>query len=241
MKISKEEYFKRQTTLKEFGKEGQELLQRAKVLIIGCGGLGNPISIYLATSGVGNIHIADFDVVTLSNLHRQVFYKTRDIGKPKAEVLANEIKSRAPFTKVTFSDKSIDEDSLEKMISQFDIIIDATDNLKSKYLINDACVSNKKPMIYGSVYKFDGYVATFNVKNKDGSFSANLRDAFPNIASEMPNNAETGILNQIVGITAMLQVNEVVKLITKKGKLLTNQILIYNALENSQFKMKLKN
>jgi len=112
--------------------------------------------------------------------------------------------------------------------------------LQIKYLINDACVLAKKPLVYGSLYKFDGYVATFNVLNGDGDYTCNLRDAFPIIATDIPNCEEAGTLNPIVGIIALLQVNEVVKLITKTGKLLTNQLLIYNVLENSQLKMKLK-
>jgi adenylyltransferase/sulfurtransferase len=240
MELNKENFFKRQTTLPEIGVAGQNLLQQAKVLVIGCGGLGSPVAIYLAASGIGKIHLVDFDTVSITNLHRQVFYKTEDIGKPKAEILANEIKKRTPFTKVTFSNKAIAKNSILKLISPYDVVVDATDSLPIKYLINDACVLSKKPLVYGSLYKFDGYVATFNVKDKKGNFSCNLRDAFPNIATDIPNCEEAGTLNPIVGIIALLQVNEVIKLITKTGKLLVYQLLIYNALENSQFKMKLR-
>jgi len=240
MGFNKEEYFQRQTTLSEIGKEGQDLLQKAKVLVIGCGGLGSPIAIYLATSGIGELHLVDFDTVSVSNLHRQVFFKVEDIHQPKVEVLANEIKKRAPFTKVTFTNEAIDKNSILELISNFDVVVDGTDNLQIKYLINDACVLTKKPLVYGSLYKFDGYVATFNVLNGDGDYTCNLRDAFPKIATDIPNCEEAGTLNPIVGIIALLQVNEVIKIITKVGKLLTSQLLIYSALENSQFKMKLK-
>jgi adenylyltransferase/sulfurtransferase len=240
MKTSNQEYFKRQTTLSEIGLEGQELLQKAKVLVIGCGGLGSPIAIYLATSGVGNLHLVDFDTVSISNLHRQVFYKVKDVNKPKSEVLAKVINERAPFTKVSFSNNAVDKNSILELISNFDVVVDGTDNLQIKYLINDACVLSKKPLVYGSLYKFDGYVATFNVLNGDGDYTCNLRDAFPKIATNIPNCEEAGTLNPIVGIIALLQVNEVIKLITKIGKPLLNQLLIYNVLENSQLKMKLK-
>ncbi|MEX1382724.1 ThiF family adenylyltransferase [Lutibacter sp.] len=240
MNITSEEFFKRQTTLSEIGNEGQKLLQKAKVLVIGCGGLGSPVAIYLATSGVGTLHLVDFDTVSVSNLHRQVFFKTEDVAKSKAETLANEVKKRAPFTNVSFTNKAVDKNSILDLISSFDIVVDGTDSLPIKYVINDACVILKKPLIYGSLYKFDGYVATFNVQNKDGSFSCNLRDAFPKITTDIPNCEEAGTLNPIVGFIALLQVNEVLKLITKTGTLLTNQLLIYNALENSQFKMKLR-
>jgi sulfur-carrier protein adenylyltransferase/sulfurtransferase len=240
MNITQNEYFKRQSTLAEIGKEGQQLLQKAKVVVIGCGGLGSPIAIYLATSGIGELHIVDFDTVSISNLHRQVFFKVEDIKKPKVEVLANEIKKRAPFTKVSFTNEAVNKNSILDLISTFDIVVDGTDNLQIKYLINDACVLKKKPLVYGSLYKFDGYVSTFNVLNEDGSYTCNLRDAFPKIATDIPNCEEAGTMNPIVGIIALLQANEVIKIITKIGKLLLNQLLIYNVLENAQFKMKLK-
>ena len=240
MNFTKDEYFQRQTTLSEIGKEGQELLQKAKVLVIGSGGLGSPIAIYLAASGIGNLHLVDFDTVSVSNLHRQVFFKVEDVAQPKAEVLAEEIKKRAPFTKVSYTNEAVNKVSIMELVSKYDIVVDGTDNLQIKYLINDACVIAKKPLVYGSLYKFDGYVATFNVLNEEGNYSCNLRDAFPKIATDIPNCEEAGTLNPIVGIIALMQVNEVLKFVLKKGSLLINQLLIYNALENSQFKMKLK-
>ena len=156
------------------------------------------------------------------------------------EVLANEIKKRTPFTKVSVTNEAVTKNSILALISSFDVVVDGTDNLPVKYLINDACVLAKKPLVYGSLYKFDGYAATFNVLGEDGNYSCNLRDAFPKIATDIPNCEEAGTMNPIVGMIALLQTNEVIKLITKTGKLLTNQLLIYNALENSQFKMKLK-
>lgn len=239
MKLTKEDFFKRQTTLPEIGKQGQERLQNAKVLIIGCGGLGSPAAVYLAASGIGLLHLVDFDTVSASNLHRQIFYNVDSINTPKVEQLADEISKKAPFTKVTFTNNAIAKNSILELMKDFDVVVDGTDSLPIKYLINDACVLSKKPLVYGSLYKFDGYVATFNV-NENKGFSTNLRDAFPEIATDIPNCEDAGTMNPIVGIIALLQVNEVIKLITKTGKLLSNQLLIYNALENSQFKMKLK-
>jgi rhodanese-related sulfurtransferase len=125
------------------------------------------------------------------------------------------------------------------LVSKVDIVVDGTDSLPTKYLLNDACVLKNKPMVYGSLYKFDGYVATFNVLQKDGSYSTNLRDAFPKIATDIPNCEEAGTLNSIVGMIATQQVNEVLKLITRIGKPLINQLLIYNSLNNTQLKIKL--
>ena len=238
--MDKSQLFKRQTTLQEIGEEGQEKLQKASVLIVGCGGLGSAIAVYLATSGLGKIHLIDFDSVAISNLHRQVFFELDDIGKPKAETLANFIKKRAPFTEVTFSNKPLLKSNVLETISIFDIVVDATDSLPTKYLLNDACVIEQKPLVYGSLYKFDGYVANFNILQKEGSYSANLRDAFPEMATDIPNCEEAGTLNAIVGLIALAQVNEVLKLITNVGKPLVNELLIYNALENSQLKMKVK-
>ena len=237
---SQNQLFKRQITLSEIGEVGQQKLQNASVLVVGCGGLGSPIAVYLASSGVGKIHLVDFDTVDVTNLHRQVFYALEDVGKPKAAVLSEFIKKRAPFTEVSFTNKPITKENVFELIENVDIVVDGTDSLPTKYLLNDACVIKNKPLVYGSLYKFDGYVATFNVLQKDGSYSANLRDAFPEMATDIPNCEEAGTLNSIVGMIATQQVNEVLKLITGIGKPLANELLIYNSLQNTQLKMKLK-
>ncbi|MCF6214004.1 MAG: HesA/MoeB/ThiF family protein [Flavobacteriaceae bacterium] len=235
------DFYQRQTTLPEIGTAGQERLGQAKVLVAGCGGLGSVAAVYLAGSGIGTIHLVDFDEVSVSNLHRQVFYKTADIGKAKAAVLAAHIKAINPFIKVTFSTKAIAKSSVKSLIAPYDIVLDCTDSLSIKYLINDACVLENKTLVYGSLYKFDGYVATFNALDEKGGRTANLRDAFPKRPQKyIPNCAEAGTLNSIVGIIGLMQANEVLKLVTKVGQPLTNQLLIYNSLNNSQFIMKLK-
>lgn len=231
--------FKRQITLAEIGEEGQQKLQDASVVVVGCGGLGGTIAVYLASSGVGKIHLIDFDNVDASNLHRQVFYSLEDVGKPKAETLANFIKQRTLFTEITFSNHPVLKSNVIETLSGFDIIVDATDSLPTKYLLNDVAVLLNKPMVYGSLYKFDGYVSVFNSSDENGN-SANLRDAFPTMNTDIPNCEEAGTLNAIVGMIATAQVNEVLKLITGIGQLLKNQLLIYNSLQNSFLKMKLK-
>ena len=237
--ISKSDLFKRQITLSEIGEAGQQKLQEAKILVVGCGGLGSPISVYLASSGIGKLHLIDFDTVDISNLHRQVFYSLKDIGKLKSECLSNFIQQRSPFTEVSFSREAITKENAIELISEYDIIIDGTDSLPTKYLLNDVCVILEKPLVYGSLYKFDGYVSIFNLKQEDGSFSANLRDAFPDMNTTTANCEEAGTLNAIVGMIATAQVNEVLKIITGIGKPLTNELLIYNVLQNTQLKMKL--
>lgn len=240
MKPTKNQLFKRQITLSEIGEVGQQKLQNASVLVVGCGGLGSPIAVYLASSGIGKIHLVDFDTVDVTNLHRQVFYSLEDVGKPKAAVLSTFIKKRAPFTEVNFTNNPITKDNVFQLIADIDIVVDGTDSLPTKYLLNDACVIKNKPLVYGSLYKFDGYVATFNVLQNDGTYSANLRDAFPEIATDIPNCEEAGTLNAIVGMIASTQVNEVLKLVSGVGKPITNELLIYNSLQNTQLKMKLK-
>ena len=240
MKPIKNQLFKRQITLSEIGDFGQQKLQKAKVLVVGCGGLGSPIAVYLASSGVGKIHLVDFDTVDITNLHRQVFYSLDDVGKSKANVLSEFISKRAPFTQVSFTNKPLTKENVLELIENIDIVVDGTDSLPTKYLLNDACVLKNKPLVYGSLYKFDGYISTFNVLQNDGSYSANLRDAFPEMATDIPNCEEAGTLNSIVGLIATQQINEVLKLITGIGKPLTNELLIYNSLQNTQLKMKLK-
>ena len=240
MEYSKETYFQRQTIVSEFGEIGQERLSQTKVLIVGCGGLGSPAAVYLAASGIGELHLVDFDRVSVSNLHRQVFYNLDDVGKNKAEVLAAHISRKTSFCKVTYASKPLSKENAINLIQDFDIILDGTDHLPTKYLINDVCVLLGKPLVYGSLYKFDGYVASFNVKNEEGTYSCNLRDAFPEISKDVPNCEEAGTLNPIVGIIALMQANEVLKIASEIGTPLQEELLIFNALNNTQFKMKLK-
>jgi molybdopterin/thiamine biosynthesis adenylyltransferase/rhodanese-related sulfurtransferase len=237
--IRKSDLFKRQITLSEIGENGQQKLQDAKILVVGCGGLGSLIAVYLGSSGVGKLHLIDFDTVDITNLHRQVFYSLDDVGFSKSECLANFITQRSPFTDVSFSKKAITKENVIELISKYDVIVDGTDSLPTKYLLNDSCVIHEKPLVYGSLYKFDGYVSTFNLKQEDGSFSANLRDAFPDMNTDVANCEEAGTLNAIVGMIATAQVNEVLKIISGVGKPLTNELLIYNVLHNTQLKMKL--
>lgn len=241
MEYSKEQFYQRQTSIAEFGDAGQEKLGKAKIIIIGCGGLGNIAAVYLAASGIGKIHLVDFDTIQISNLHRQVFFKPNQIGKSKCEILAKYIEQIAPHVEISYSNEPISKSNILETIDPFNIVLDCTDNLSIKYLINDACVIKDKVLVYGSLYKFDGYVASFNVLENATKRTANLRDAFPEIPkNHMPNCSEIGTLNTIVGTIGLLQANEVIKLASGIGKVLTNQILIYNSLDNSQFHMRLK-
>jgi len=238
MEIDKKELYNRQVILKDFGEESQQKLLQSTIVIIGCGGLGSVAAVYLAASGVGNIHLIDFDVVDVSNLHRQVFYKMTDIGKSKAEVLAKHINEISPFINITTSDQPIIKANIFDQIDDYDVVVDCTDSLPTKYLLNDYCVITDHILVYGSLYKNDGYVASFNIP--EGLYnSANLRHAFPKMPKEsVPNCSEIGTLNPIVGIIGLMQANEVIKILSQTGEPLKNQLLIYNSADNSQYKMK---
>ncbi|MFD1315289.1 ThiF family adenylyltransferase [Namhaeicola litoreus] len=238
MELNEQNLYQRQTGLKEFGEAGQKKLSQAKIVIVGCGGLGNPVASYLAASGIGTMHLIDFDKVEVSNLHRQVFFKTEDIGKPKAFVLAQHLRMINPFLKVFPKTMALTKENALKTLEIFDLIVDCTDSLPTKYLLNDAAILLNKPLIYGSLYKFDGYVATFNLKTPNG-YSTNLRDFFPEIPkTQVPNCAEVGTLNPIVGIIGLMQANEVIKVISNLGDPLVNLLLVYNSLNNQQLKIK---
>lgn len=235
------EFYQRQIILDEVRKEGQEALHKAAVVIIGCGGLGSTAAVYLAASGIGNIHLIDFDLVSISNLHRQVFYGLNDVGKPKVQCLKNHIESIAPFVTVNTTETTINKYNIYDHIKLADIVVDCTDNLHIKYLLNDSCVLNDKPLVYGSLHKFDGYIASFNYDLGDGTRTSNLRDAFPEIPEKIPPTcAEMGTLNPIVGIVALHQTNEVLKIILKKGNLLTNKLFIYNSLHHTTQNIQIK-
>jgi len=240
MKPTSKQLFVRQTTLAEIGESGQQKLHQTSVLIVGCGGLGNSVATSLAGSGVGTIHLVDFDVIDLSNLHRQLFFTLEDVGKYKVAILASYLKRIAPFTKVLEHNLVINKANVFELIAKVEYVLDCTDSLPTKYVLNDACVLKSKPLIYGSLYKFDGYVASFNIPQTDGEFSTNLRDAFPEMSKDaIPNCSEIGTLNTIVGFIGLLQANEILKLVCGIGNPLVDQLLIYNSLENSQYKMKL--
>lgn len=233
---SKERY-SRQILLQQFGEAAQLKLLNTKVLVVGAGGLGCPVLQYLTAAGVGMIGIVDDDVVTLSNLHRQILFSTNDIGLPKTERAAAVLKQLNPAVSInTYQFKITNQNALE-LISEYDIVIDGTDNFAARYLINDACVLKKKPLIYGSIYQFEGQVAVFNAPTESLAASANYRDLFPNqpTEQEIPSCNEAGVIGVLPGIIGMMMANECIKLITGIGVPLINRLIIYNALNNSIF------
>ncbi|MEO5889433.1 MAG: HesA/MoeB/ThiF family protein [Ferruginibacter sp.] len=233
------ERYQRQMILKEFGKAGQQKLLDSRVLVIGAGGLGCPALQYLAAAGIGNIGIVDDDVVSLTNLHRQVLYSTFDVGFSKAEKAKfNLAKLNPDINIIAYKDRLTPQNAL-LIIGAYDIIIDGTDNFASRYMINDACVLLTKPLVYGAVSQFEGQVAVFNYQNKQGYISVNYRDLFPTppLEGEVLNCAENGVLGVLPGIIGTMQANETIKLITGIGKPLINSLLTYNALNNRVYEI----
>jgi sulfur-carrier protein adenylyltransferase/sulfurtransferase len=227
--------YDRQIRLKGFGTVSQEKLMKARILIIGAGGLGCPALQYLTAAGAGTIGIIDNDVVELSNLHRQVIYTTDDIGLPKVEIAASRMKSLNPeieFREYNF--RLVPENSFD-IIKEYDVIIDGSDNFPTRYLVNDVCVLLDKPFVYGSVQAFEGQLGVFNYSYGSNSTKINYRDLFtksPGDDSSFSCN-ETGVLGVLPGIIGTMQAVEAIKIVTGIGKPLSNSILVYNALQNS--------
>jgi adenylyltransferase/sulfurtransferase len=235
------ERYQRQLILKGFGVEAQRKLKAARVLVIGAGGLGCPIMQYLVAAGVGQIGIADHDTVSVSNLHRQILFGQEDVGRPKVEVVKRKMNALNQDTVVEiWQEKWTSSLCLEKF-PLFDIIVDATDNFASRYMINDACVLLGKPLVFGAVSQFEGQVAVFNHVIENGNRSVNYRDLFPEppASGEVLNCAEGGVLGVLPGMIGAMQATEVIKLITGLGKPLVNRLWNYNALTQDVFVMQL--
>ncbi|MDR7211117.1 HesA/MoeB/ThiF family protein [Flavobacterium piscis] len=223
--------YNRQIILPEIREAGQYKLSKAKVLIIGAGGLGVAILPYLAAAGVGEIGIIDNDVIELSNLQRQVIYKSSAVGKYKVDEAKAMITELNPLVKVNAIAEKLSGKNAISLFEKYDIIVDATDNLQIKYLINDACLVTNKPMVYGSIFRFQGQVSVFNYQN-----GPTYRCLYPDDNSSSANCADAGVIGISVGIIGMLQANEVIKIILEIGEILTGRILVYTILNNEQQK-----
>ncbi len=219
-----------QLKLPGFGKDMQRRLQNSSVLIVGAGGLGCPAAQYLASSGVGTIGIADFDVISTENLHRQILYSPQEVGQLKAEAACRTLSQQNPQIRLIPIVDRISPENVLATIAAYDIVVDGTDNIASKYLLNDACVLSGKPLVYGAVYQFEGQVSVLNRLNLDGTRSPNYRDLFPDVrAAQIPSCAEGGVIATIAGIIGTIQANEVIKCITGIGDLLSGKVLILDA------------
>jgi sulfur-carrier protein adenylyltransferase/sulfurtransferase len=234
--------YHRQTILPNFGEEGQERLFNSSILVIGAGGLGCPVLLYLAAAGVGKLGIIDFDTVETSNLHRQVLYNGDDVGKYKAEVAAQKIGYSYPDTHVQVYNTRLENSNALDIIKGYDLVVDGSDNFATRYLVNDACVLLGKPLVYGSIFRFEGQVSVFNYKASPSQpASTNYRDLFPTPPppDQVPNCAEAGVIGVLPGIIGSLQANEAIKIAAGIGEPLANRLLTFNALNNSFFEFEL--
>lgn len=202
------------------------------MLVIGVGGLGSPLLLYLASAGVGHIGVVDEDVVDVSNLQRQVLYATHDVGRAKAEVAAERIRALNPHVSVETYPVRLNSDNAMSIIGSYDVVADGTDNFPTRYLTNDACVLLGKQLAYASIFRFDGQASIFNVPRADGSRGPNYRDLFPSPPppSSVPSCAEGGVLGVLPGMMGCIQANEVIKVITGIGRPLSGRLLLFDAL-----------
>ena len=224
--------YNRHIILPEVGKQGQERLRNARVLVIGAGGLGCPVLLYLNAAGVGTIGIADFDVVENSNLQRQVLFSPQDVSEPKAVVAAEKLGAQNPFVHFIVHNLKLTRENALEILSMYDVVVDGSDNFPTRYLVNDACVILKKPLVFGSIFKFEGQVSVFNFKNKQGEYGPTYRCLFPEPPNpeDVPNCNEIGVLGVLPGMIGSIQANEALKIILRIGEPLSGKLLILDAL-----------
>jgi len=233
------ERYSRQIILKKIGTVGQKKLLESSVLIVGAGGLGSPIAIYLAALGIGKIGIVDKDNVEISNLSRQIIFTTNDVKKKKSNTAINKLKKINPDIQLRSFNKKLTIKNINRIAKNFDIIVDGSDNFRTRFLINDYCLKNKKILVSGAISKFDGQVYTFNFSKKKSPCLRCFIPKMPNNNLDIDNCEYEGVIGTLGGIVGTIQANEVVKEILEIGDTLCGHILIINALKLTFRKVKL--
>ena len=247
--FSKEELarYDRHIIIPEFGLEAQQKLKAARVLVVGSGGLGSPLLLYLAAAGVGTLGIVDFDVVDDSNLQRQVLFGTENVGQLKVEAAKKRLESLNPHIEIVAHNTRFTSENALEILKNYDLVADGTDNFPTRYLVNDAAVLLGKPNVYASVFQFEGQVSVFNFLKSDGSRGPNYRDLYPTPPPPglVPSCAEGGVLGVLPGIIGSLQASEVIKVITGVGEPLVGRFFIFDALafetRTLKFKARIEN
>ena len=219
--------YSRHLIMPEVGMEGQLKLKQAKVLLVGTGGLGAPLGLYLAAAGVGKIGLVDFDVVDHTNLHRQVIHGTKDVGRKKLDSAADRMADINPNVELVKHELALSSENALDVLKDYDIVIDGTDNFPTRYLVNDACVLLKKPNVYGSIFRFEGQATVFAT---EGGPCYRCLYPEPPPPGLVPSCAEGGVLGILPGMIGMIQATEAVKLIIGKGEPLIGRLLLYDAL-----------
>jgi sulfur-carrier protein adenylyltransferase/sulfurtransferase len=239
IQLTKDDYerYSRHLILPEVGLEGQKRLKAASILCVGTGGLGSPLLLYLAAAGVGRLGIVDFDVVDFSNLQRQVIHGTSWVGKPKIESAKNRILEINPYCQVDLHETQFTSENALKIAEPYDMIIDGTDNFPTRYLVNDTCVLQNKPNVYGSIFRFEGQATVFNYEG-----GPNYRDLYPEPPPPglVPSCAEGGVLGILPGIIGVIQATEAIKIILGQGTTLSGRLLLFNALDMKFRELKLR-
>jgi sulfur-carrier protein adenylyltransferase/sulfurtransferase len=221
----------RQIMMTEIGIKGQEKLKHAKVLVIGAGGLGCPVLQYLTVAGVGNIGIAEFDMVDETNLQRQVLYGPEDVGKLKSIIAKKSLERINSLADLDIYNLKYNRSNALRILEKYDIIVDATDNIESRYVINDACVILGKPMVHGAIYKYEGAISVFNYMG--GPTYRCYNPQTNNTAFKNPEPATVGLFGVLPGITGTYLANEVIKIITQTGEVLSGKVLLINIFTNT--------
>lgn len=226
--------YNRQMILPEIGDEGQEKLKKARVLVIGAGGLGCPILQYMATAGVGTIGIVDFDKIEIHNLHRQILYTQNHVGKSKAIMAKETLEEMNPLISILAFEEKLTSENAAAIMQDFDFVVDGSDNFETRYLVNDTCVALGKTLVYGSILKFEGQMAVFN---RNGS--KNLRDLFPEPPNpkDVPNCSLNGVLGTLPGMIGTMMAHETLKLIIDLPTL-KNELVLFSTLNWSFTKIK---
>lgn len=229
--------YSRHLIIPDVGMDGQKRLKNAKVLVIGAGGLGSPTLLYLAAAGVGTIGIVEFDIVDESNLQRQVIHGQSDVGRPKAESARDSIREINPYVTVNIHDQRLEPEGAVELFSQYDLILDGTDNFATRYLVNDAAVILGKPYVWGSIYRFEGQVSVFWAQE-----GPQYRDLYPEPPPPgmVPSCAEGGVLGVLCASIGSIMVTEAIKLITGIGEPLIGRLMVYDALEMRYTTLKIR-
>jgi adenylyltransferase/sulfurtransferase len=234
--------YDRHLRLPGFGLEAQQKLKAARVLVVGAGGLGSPLLLYLAAAGVGTLGIVDFDLVDDSNLQRQVLFGRKDLGKRKVTAAKKRLLDLNPHLNVVLHPTRLTADNALKLVAEYDVVADGTDNFPTRYLVNDTCVLLDKPNVYASIFRFEGQVSVFNHLHDDGTLGPNYRDLYPTPPPPglVPDCAEGGVLGVLPGIVGSLQALEVIKIITGVGEPLSGRLLVIDTLTLETRRLKIK-
>lgn len=235
--------YARHIALDEVGEEGQEALNRARVMLIGGGGLGSPAALYMAAAGVGTLGLVDYDTVSLNNLQRQILHHTSDVGRPKIESAQDRIQGINPEVNLRTFSHRVDQDSIEDLLAGYELVVDGSDNFPTRFLVNDFCVQNKIPLVFGAVLQFSGQVTVFTQEEDCGCY----RCLFPEAPDprHAPTCEEAGIFGVITGIIGTLQAGEALKLVLNQaghfiGPTLKNRLLLYDGRDTSFKSIRLK-